>query len=62
MFIMTDDGGSVPSDLQLHAERALIQRTFVYDLLTNGIAVALMRGAEFKDAKVVLVCSCLCQR
>lgn len=53
---MTDDGGSVHSDLMLQAERALIQRTFVYELLSSGIAVALMRGSEFKDAKVAPVC------
>lgn len=54
--MMTDDGGSVHSDLMLQAERALIQRTFVYELLSSGIAVALMRGSEFKDAKVAPVC------
>jgi len=52
MFIMIDDGGSVENDIELRAARALTQRTFIYEFLARGIAVALMRGAEFKDSKV----------
>ncbi|KAF8505147.1 hypothetical protein JB92DRAFT_2966409 [Gautieria morchelliformis] len=52
MFIMTDDGGSAQAGERLQAETALNQRLFVYEILTSGIAVALMRGAVFKDTKI----------
>jgi ATP-dependent RNA helicase DDX60 len=52
MFIMTDDGGPVENDILRRSERALTQRTLIYEFLSRGIAVALMRGAEFKDSKV----------
>ena len=59
MFVMTDDGGPVQDDMNLQAARTLTQRTFIYELLANGIAVALMRGVEFKDAKVDIPQRCL---
>ncbi|KAF8511366.1 hypothetical protein JB92DRAFT_2934736 [Gautieria morchelliformis] len=52
MFIMTDDGGSARAGERLQAKTALNQRMFVYETLTSGIAVALMRGAVFKDTKM----------
>lgn len=56
MFIMTDDGGPFQDEIQLQAARTLTQRIFIYEILASGIAVALMRGAHFKDAKVSPIC------
>lgn len=52
MFIMTDDGGPVDTDTEFRASSALMQRIFIFDILTSGIAVALLLGAEFRDSKV----------
>jgi hypothetical protein len=49
---MTDDGGYAQAGVPLQAEIALNHRVFVYETLASGIAVALMRGAVFKDTKV----------
>jgi hypothetical protein len=52
MFVLLNDGG-MPEDIDHDiATRILIQRGFVFGLLTSGIAVALLHGAEFRDSKV----------
>lgn len=54
MFVMTNDGGVVVrSDSASHTpELVLIQRVLVHDLLSNGVSVILLKGAEFRDSKV----------
>jgi ATP-dependent RNA helicase DDX60 len=53
MFVMLNDGGPLENtDLDM-ATRILIQRNFIFGLLTtSGVAVTLLHGAEFRDSKV----------
>jgi ATP-dependent RNA helicase DDX60 len=52
MFVMLNDGGALENtDLDM-ARRVLIQRNFIFSLLTSGVAVTLLHGAEFRDSKV----------
>ncbi|KIJ46122.1 hypothetical protein M422DRAFT_165687 [Sphaerobolus stellatus SS14] len=51
MFVLCNDGGEV-ADQEFAASSTLIQRKFVYDLLTNGIAVASLNKLEFRNAKI----------
>ena len=49
---MLNDGGT-PKDANYDTViRILIQRKFVFGLLTSGVAVTLLREAEFRDSKV----------
>jgi hypothetical protein len=52
MFVMLNDGGTRKDTNYDTAIRILIQRNFVFDLLTSGVAVTLLREAEFRDSKV----------
>lgn len=58
MFVMTNDGGLLPTDSadteahSVSAERILVQRMFIFDILTAGIAITIIKGAEFRDSKV----------
>ena len=52
MFVMLNDGG-MPENMDYDmAARILIQRHFIFGLLTSGIAVTLLHGAEFRDSRV----------
>lgn len=52
MFVMLNDGG-MPENMDYDmAARVLIQRHFIFGLLTSGIAVTLLHGAEFRDSRV----------
>jgi hypothetical protein len=52
MFVMLNDGGT-PKDADYDmATRILIQRNFIFGLLTSGVAITLLHGAEFRDSKV----------
>ncbi|KAI0375726.1 P-loop containing nucleoside triphosphate hydrolase protein [Pilatotrama ljubarskyi] len=54
MFVMTNDGGVVEeSSSSAHAERVLLQRVFVYTLLSQGVSVTLLKGAEYRDSKIL---------
>ncbi|OSD04333.1 P-loop containing nucleoside triphosphate hydrolase protein [Trametes coccinea BRFM310] len=54
MFVMTNDGGVVDeSSSTAHAERVLLQRVFIYSLLTQGVSVTLLKGAEYRDSKIL---------
>ena len=56
MFVMLNDGRK-PEDTNYDmVTRVLVQRNFVFGLLTSGVDVTLLRGAEFRDSKV----GCLC--
>jgi hypothetical protein len=52
MFVMLNDGGTPAEDDHDMATRVLIQRNLIFCLLTSGIAVTLLQGAEFRDSKV----------
>lgn len=52
MFVMLNDGGTPAEDDHDMATRVLIQRNFIFCLLTSGIAVTLLHGAEFRDSKI----------
>ncbi|KZT04532.1 P-loop containing nucleoside triphosphate hydrolase protein [Laetiporus sulphureus 93-53] len=52
MFIMTNDGGMLDANSpRLAAERILTQRTFIFDVLAQGVSVSLLHGAEYRDSK-----------
>jgi hypothetical protein len=52
MFVMLNDGGTPAEDDHDMATRVLVQRNFIFCLLTAGIAVTQLHGAEFHDSKV----------
>jgi hypothetical protein len=52
MFVMLNDGGMPGNTDYDMATRILIQRSFIFGLLTSGVAVTLLHGAEFRDSKV----------
>ncbi|TFY54174.1 hypothetical protein EVG20_g9819 [Dentipellis fragilis] len=53
MFVMVNDGGVLGEDSTLEAAQAvLVQRTFIFDILTQGVAVSLLNGMEFRDTKM----------
>jgi ATP-dependent RNA helicase DDX60 len=52
MFVMLNDDGMPENTNYDMATRILIQRSFVFGLLTSGVAVTLLHGAEFRDSKV----------
>jgi hypothetical protein len=52
MFVMLNDGGTPKGTDYDMAARILIQRDFMFGLLTSGVAVTLLHGAEFRDSKV----------
>lgn len=53
MFVMTNDGGS-PGNGLYQTEATLAQRVLVFETLSQGIPVVLLRGVEFHDSKVPL--------
>ena len=52
MFVMLNDGGTHKDTDHDSATRILIQRNLIFGLLTSGVAVTLLHGAEFRDSKV----------
>ncbi|CAL1698804.1 unnamed protein product [Somion occarium] len=53
MFALLNDGGPVEAtDSPLEAECVLQQRTLIFDLISQGVSVALLEGAEFRDSKI----------
>ncbi|KAI9511439.1 P-loop containing nucleoside triphosphate hydrolase protein [Russula earlei] len=52
MFVMLNDGGTPDDGDYEMAARILIQRTFIFGLLTSGVGVTLLRAAEFRDSKM----------
>ncbi|KAI0750894.1 P-loop containing nucleoside triphosphate hydrolase protein [Daedaleopsis nitida] len=54
MFVMTGDGGIVSaSSSKSAAERVLLQRVFIYSLLSQGTSVTLLQGAQYRDSKIL---------
>ena len=52
MFVMLNGGGACEDSNHDMAMRILIQRNFIFGLLTSGVAVTLLREGEFRDSKV----------
>ncbi|TDL25294.1 P-loop containing nucleoside triphosphate hydrolase protein [Rickenella mellea] len=55
MFMFTNDGGLLDNrDADcLKSERLLLQRTFLFDILTSGLSVAFLSSATFQDLKIM---------
>ncbi|KAF8878718.1 P-loop containing nucleoside triphosphate hydrolase protein [Infundibulicybe gibba] len=53
MFIMVHDGGLPVPGRGLSGERIIGQRVFIYRLLSRGIAISLLNGAEYRDSKIL---------
>jgi ATP-dependent RNA helicase DDX60 len=52
MFVMLNDGGMLENANLDMASRILIQRNVIFSLLSSGVAIALLHGAESRDSKV----------
>ena len=53
MFVMTSDGGVLKDNpSSASSERILLQRVFLFSLLSQGVSVTLLKGAEYRDSKV----------
>lgn len=52
MFVMANDGGVLEEGNHVAAHYILTQRIFLFHLLSQGIAVTMLAGAEFRDSKV----------
>ncbi|KAI0067591.1 P-loop containing nucleoside triphosphate hydrolase protein [Artomyces pyxidatus] len=52
MFVMLNDGGGSAGENTSETQSCLVQRRFIFDLLSGGVAVSLLRGAEFRDMKI----------
>jgi len=56
MFALVNDGGTGQDSTDSSAtQRLLCHRVFLYDLLTSGLALAFLAGAEFRDSKVSIL-------
>jgi ATP-dependent RNA helicase DDX60 len=57
MFVMTNDGGVFQQEptveRTLQAERILSQRIFVLNMLCTGTGITLLKGAEYRDSRVM---------
>ncbi|KAJ7083417.1 hypothetical protein B0H15DRAFT_425762 [Mycena belliarum] len=51
MFVLINDGG-VADQHVFQSHRTLLQRLFLFNLIKNGMAIALLNGAEFRDSKI----------
>lgn len=50
---MINDGGGLNENAsELEVGRVLTQRTHIFEFLSHGTAVSLLRGSEFRDSKV----------
>lgn len=57
MLVMINDGGVLPEEVPEdipddNPGRVLLQRMLVFFVISQGVSVALMEGAEFRDSKV----------
>ncbi|KAF8069236.1 hypothetical protein FPV67DRAFT_1415532 [Lyophyllum atratum] len=54
MFVLINDGGVLDNHpKRLSTEKVLMQRIFVFDLLSRGLPIALLKGAEYRDSKIL---------
>ena len=53
MFVMTNHGGLPEENVQdMSTARIFVQRAFLLEILSRGISIVLLEGAEYRDAKV----------
>jgi hypothetical protein len=54
MFILTNDGGLGPAGGEIDIQTAILlsQRAFLLKVHAQGIPLALLKGAEYRDSKV----------
>lgn len=56
MFALVSDGSTEQESIDpLAAQRLLCHRVFLCDLLTSGMALALLTGSEFRDSKASIL-------
>lgn len=53
MFVMMNDGGLCKDRRPFAAQIILCQRIFLFKLLNRGSAVTLLKGAEYRDSKIM---------
>ncbi|KAJ3864645.1 hypothetical protein EV359DRAFT_40572 [Lentinula novae-zelandiae] len=53
MFIMVNDGGTLVNAQGGQYKRALLQRELLFELSRQGLAFALLKGAEYRDSKIM---------
>ncbi|OJT09311.1 hypothetical protein TRAPUB_14238 [Trametes pubescens] len=54
MVIMTNDGGIVEgATTTAHVEWILLQHVFIYTVLAQGVSVTLVKGAQYRDSKIM---------
>ena len=55
MYVILNDGGAVdPKSSSSDAQRILLQRAAIFELMSQGLACSLLFGLEFRDSKVSL--------
>lgn len=53
MFVMTNHGGLPEENIQdMNTAWIFVQRAFLLEILSRGISIVLLEGAEYRDAKV----------
>ncbi|TFY82995.1 hypothetical protein EWM64_g1015 [Hericium alpestre] len=53
MFVMMNDGGAFGGgNTTAFAQAVMLQRSFIFDLLSRGVAVAQLTALEFRDSKI----------
>ncbi|KIM41415.1 hypothetical protein M413DRAFT_27773 [Hebeloma cylindrosporum] len=54
MFVMTNHGGlSEENGHETRTARILVQRAFLLEILSRGISIVLLEGAEYRDTKIL---------
>ncbi|KAJ3899931.1 hypothetical protein F5879DRAFT_461062 [Lentinula edodes] len=53
MFIMANDGDTLVNAQGGQYKRALLQRELLFELSRQGLAFALLKGAEYRDSKIM---------
>lgn len=53
MFVMLSDGGAFePGHGKTTVQQILVQRSFMFDALAQGLSVTLLKSTEFRESKV----------
>ena len=52
MFVMTNHGGLPEENVHdMSTARIFVQRAFLLEILSHGISIVLLEGAEYRDTK-----------
>jgi hypothetical protein len=52
MFVMTNDGGLPENVNNMSTAPVFVQRAFLLELLSRGLPIVLLKGAEYRNSKV----------